>query len=61
MIVMEMITKDYCELSAPYPHHNVLAAELRSLHQAGYVHGDIRGDKYYGKKGPQPWVQVGGF
>ncbi|KAG1731694.1 hypothetical protein EDB19DRAFT_2007418 [Suillus lakei] len=45
MIVMEMITEDYCclgDLSAPYPHHAALAERLESLHQQGYVHGDIR-------------------
>ncbi|KAG1814235.1 uncharacterized protein BJ212DRAFT_1588298 [Suillus subaureus] len=45
MIVMEMITEDYCrlwELFAPYPHHDAIATVLRSLHLEGYVHGDIR-------------------
>lgn len=45
MIVMEMITKDYCCLyksSAPSSHREEIAAKLVSLHQDSYVHGDIR-------------------
>ncbi|KAG2365182.1 hypothetical protein BDR07DRAFT_699102 [Suillus spraguei] len=45
MIVMEMITEDYCclaNLSAPYPHGDAIAKALQSLHEEGYVHGDIR-------------------
>ncbi|KAG1764729.1 hypothetical protein EDD22DRAFT_441111 [Suillus occidentalis] len=45
MIVMEMITDDYCclgELSAPYPHHDAIATGLQSLHQERYVHGNIQ-------------------
>ncbi|KAG1843411.1 hypothetical protein C8R48DRAFT_837810 [Suillus tomentosus] len=44
MVVMEMITDDYCrlqEIAVPYPYHDVLATELQSLHRGGYVHGDI--------------------
>ncbi|KAG2060474.1 hypothetical protein BDR06DRAFT_1053669 [Suillus hirtellus] len=44
MVVMEIITDDYCclgELSVPYPHHDALTAGLQSLHPENYVHGDI--------------------
>ena len=46
MIVMEMIGEDYCRLSdfpPPYPHYQDIIEKVTSLHQANYVHGDVRG------------------
>jgi len=45
MVIMEMIGEDYCHLMAflpPYPHYNDIIMKLNSLHQASYVHGDVR-------------------
>lgn len=53
MIVMEMITEDYCclmECSARSTHREEIAAKLVSLHQESYVHGDIRDTNIMVKK-----------
>ena len=45
MVVMEMIGQDYyCLSNFPYhyPHYRDIMRTLISLHQEGYVHGDIR-------------------
>ena len=45
MVVMEMIGEDYCclsDLARPYTHYEEIRQKLTSLHQANYVHGDIR-------------------
>ena len=48
MVVMEMISQDYCclDITLPYPHFKTLSEEIREeladLHQKGLVHGDIR-------------------
>ncbi|KAG1738714.1 hypothetical protein EDB19DRAFT_2039530 [Suillus lakei] len=64
MIVMEMITEDYCclgDLSAPYPHHAALAEGLESLHQQGYVHGDIRDTNVMVKRTCDPGFKLINF
>jgi serine/threonine protein kinase len=45
MVVMEMSGEDYCRLMdfpPPYPHLDNITGKLTSLHQANYVHGDVR-------------------
>ncbi|KAG1868935.1 hypothetical protein DFJ58DRAFT_653645, partial [Suillus subalutaceus] len=64
MIVMEMITDDYCclgESPVPYPHHDALATGLRSLHQESYVHGDIRNTNVMVKKDHSPGFKLVDF
>ncbi|KAG2084900.1 hypothetical protein BD769DRAFT_1374621, partial [Suillus cothurnatus] len=64
MVVMEMIPKDYCclgELPAPYPHPDVIADELRKLHQDHYVHGDIRDTNVMVKKDRSPGFMLVDF
>ncbi|KAG2116464.1 uncharacterized protein F5147DRAFT_568096, partial [Suillus discolor] len=64
MIVMEMITDDYCrlqEITVPYPHHDALATELQSLHRGGYVHGDIRDTNIIVKKDCSPGFMLVDF
>ncbi|KAG1849202.1 hypothetical protein F4604DRAFT_95669 [Suillus subluteus] len=61
MILMEMLTEDYCflwELPAPYPHHDAIATGLRSLHQEGYVHGDIRNVNIMVKRDRSPGFKL---
>ncbi|KAG1837968.1 hypothetical protein DFJ58DRAFT_668597 [Suillus subalutaceus] len=61
---MEFITDDYCclgELSDPSPHHGALAAELQSLHQEGYVHGDIWDTNVMAKKDYSPGFKLVDF
>ena len=45
MVVMDIISLDYCyaDTSTPYPCQQEIEGKLVALHQAGYVHGDIRG------------------
>jgi hypothetical protein len=53
MVVMEMIAEDYCRLMdfpTPYSHYDDIATKLASLHQASYVHGDIRNTHIMVKK-----------
>ena len=53
MVVMEMIGEDYCRLmdfSPRYSHHDDIVKKLTSLHQAGYVHGDVRDTNIMVKK-----------
>lgn len=64
MVVMEIITDDYCclgELSVPYPHHDALTAGLQSLHQESYVHGDIRNTNVMVKKDCSPGFKLVDF
>ncbi|KAG2125667.1 hypothetical protein DEU56DRAFT_565712 [Suillus clintonianus] len=64
MIVMEMIPEDYCclgELSDPYLHHDALATGLLSLHQEGYVHGDIRDTNVMVKRDRSPGFKLVDF
>ncbi|KAG1860902.1 hypothetical protein F4604DRAFT_1957637 [Suillus subluteus] len=64
MVVMEFITDDYCclgELFDPSPHHDALAAELQSLHEEGYVHGDIRDTNVMVKKDHSPGFKLVDF
>ncbi|KAG1812750.1 hypothetical protein EV424DRAFT_1473537 [Suillus variegatus] len=64
MIVMEMITDDYCrlqEITVPYPHHDALTTELQSLHRGGYVHGDIRDTNIMVKKDCSPGFKLVDF
>ncbi|KAG1792983.1 uncharacterized protein HD556DRAFT_1527757 [Suillus plorans] len=64
MIVMEMITDDYCRLqdiTVPYPHHDALATELQSLHRGGYVHGDVRDTNIMVKKDCSPGFMLVDF
>jgi serine/threonine protein kinase len=45
MVVMEMVGEGYCRLTdfdRPYSHYNDIFGFLNSLHQEGYVHGDVR-------------------
>jgi serine/threonine protein kinase len=45
MVVMEMIGEDYVRLSdspRPYSHYEDMREKLGCLHQANYVHGDVR-------------------
>lgn len=53
MVVMEMIGDDYCRLSdlpPPYTHCQDVIEKVTSLHQANYVHGDVRGTNIMVKK-----------
>jgi len=53
MVVMEMIGEDYCPLSEfppPYYHSEDITQKLTSLHQANYVHGDVRDSNIMVKK-----------
>lgn len=64
MIVMEMITDDYCclgELSTPYPHHDAIATGLQSLHQERYVHGDIQKSNIMVKRDCSPGFRLVDF
>lgn len=64
MIVMEMITDEYCclgELSAPYPHHDAIATGLQSLHQERYVHGDIQKSNIMVKRDCSPGFKLVDF
>ncbi|KAG2072092.1 hypothetical protein BDR04DRAFT_1052092 [Suillus decipiens] len=64
MIVMEMITEDYCclaNLSARYPHGDAIAKALRSLHEEGYVHGDIRNINIMVKRDCSPGFKLMDF
>ncbi|KAG1898721.1 uncharacterized protein F5891DRAFT_1129342 [Suillus fuscotomentosus] len=64
MVVMEMIMDDYChlqEITIPYPHHDALATELQSLHQGGYVHGDIQDTNIMVKKDCSPGFMLMDF
>lgn len=61
MIVMEMITDDYCclgELSSPYPHHDAIATALQSLHQERYVHGDMQKSNIMVKRDCSPGFKL---
>lgn len=45
MVVMENITQDYCQLresKTPGDYQRGITHSLFTLHQAGYVHGDVR-------------------
>jgi len=64
MVVMEMITDDYCclgELSAPYARHEDLATALQSLHQQRRVHGDIRNTNIMVKRDGSPGFKLVDF
>jgi hypothetical protein len=53
MVVMEMIGEDYCHLMdfpPPYSHFDDIIGKLTSLHQANYVHGDVRNTNIMVKK-----------
>jgi hypothetical protein len=53
MVVMEMIGEDYCHLMdflTPYSHFDDIIGNLTSLHQANYVHGDVRNTNIMVKK-----------
>ena len=51
MAVMEMIGEDYFPLSPPpYSHSEDITQKLTSLHQANYVHGDVRDTNIMVKK-----------
>jgi hypothetical protein len=53
MVVMEMIGEDYCRLMdfpPPYSHFDDITGKLASLHQANYVHGDVRNTNIMVKK-----------
>ena len=53
MVIMEMIGEDYCRLMdfpPPYSHFDDIIGKLASLHQANYVHGDIRNTNIMVKK-----------
>lgn len=64
MVVMEFITDDYCclgELSNPHPHHEALTAQLQSLHQERYVHGDIQNTNVMVKRDGSPGFKLVDF
>jgi hypothetical protein len=53
MVVVEMIGDDYCllmDFPPPYSHFDDVIGKLTSLHQANYVHGDVRDTNIMVKK-----------
>jgi thiamine kinase-like enzyme len=53
MVVMKMIADNYCcltDFSPPYSHYDNIVKKLTSLHQAGYVHGDVHNRNIMVKK-----------
>lgn len=63
MVVMEMIGDDYCCLSdfPSYRHFEDIFQKLASLHQAGYVHGDVRDTNIMVKKDGSPGFKLVDF